>query len=213
MTQWMLPPADTYFAQMLARDPRGFEIDHLDLALRHCERFRLAVDGGAHIGTWSVEMAKRFESVMAFEPARDTYDCLRENVQGCENIVPIRKALGAEAGTAFVVDDPTRTGNTGARHLGEAAAGGASVEVVPLDDYDFADLDFLKLDVEGYELNALKGAGGTLTRCQPVVLIEAKRFRPERFGVDAEAASRFLQSMGYRQVAAARNDRVFKFKG
>ena len=204
---WALPKADNYFAPILAQDPRGFEIDHLELALRHCRSFRTAVDGGAHVGTWSSHMAKKFELVIAFEPAPDTYACLLQNLADVHNVDFHPVALGAVRTNGRIVDDPSRAGNTGARHL--SMNGGGDVGVLPLDEFDLADLDFLKLDVEGYELHALRGAYETLRRCRPVVMIEAKNFRPPRFNVDAEAATRYLQQIGYRQVAAARNDRVF----
>lgn len=204
---WSLPQADKYFGPILAADPRGFEIDHLDLALRHCNQFRVAVDGGAHVGTWTRAMAQRFFTVMAFEPAPDSFECLIRNT-GYPNVQRLRLALGAVQTTANVMDDPVRPGNTGARHLHMIGMGG-EVSVVPLDGFMLAHLDFLKLDVEGYELQALWGAEQTLRRCRPVVMIECKRFKPPRFGVDHETAPRYLIGCGYREVARAKNDRVF----
>lgn len=208
---WALPEADRYFRPILAKDPRGFEIDHLEMALKHCRQFRTAVDGGAHVGTWSAAMALRFKKVMAFEPAPDTFECLAENVQGIANVSKFMLALGATQCSGRISDDPSRPGNTGARHLNVSCPG--AVQIVPLDDFNLLDLDFLKLDVEGYELHALTGAAATLHRCKPVVLIECKKFKPARFGVDAEAAASFLNSTGYREIARVRNDRVFVAEG
>lgn len=204
---WALPEADTYFGPMLERDPRGFQIDHLDAALRHCTQFRTAVDGGAHVGTWSAAMGKRFARVLAFEPAHDTFVCLSENLHDVANVDLYCVALGAVRCSGRVMDDPTRPGNTGARHLNVAAPG--ETEILPLDGFELPDLDFLKLDVEGYELHALQGAAETLQRCAPVVLIECKRFKPPRFGVDEEAAGTWLKGAGYREATRMRNDRVF----
>lgn len=204
---WALPEADSYFGPMLAQDPRGFQIDHLDAALKHCTQFRTAVDGGAHVGTWSASMAKRFNRVMAFEPAKDTFACLSENLHEAANVDLYPVALGAVRCSGRIMDDPTRPGNTGARHLNVTAAG--ETDILPLDGFELSDLDFLKLDVEGYELHALQGAAETLKRCWPVVLIECKRFKPPRFGVDTEAAARYLLDMGYREAIRMRNDRIF----
>lgn len=204
---WALPAADRYFGSILAQDPRGFEIDHLETALKHCTSFRTAVDGGAHVGTWSAAMAKRFARVLAFEPAADTFACLSANLFEVKNVDLYQVALGPQRGCGSIVDDPARPGNTGSRHLNVERPG--ETEIMALDELGLTDLDFLKLDVEGYELHALRGAEQTLKAYRPVVLIECKKFRPARYGVDAEAAALFLRTAGYREVARVRNDRVF----
>jgi FkbM family methyltransferase len=201
---WALPETDTYFHPILQEDPRGFQIDHLDAALRHCTQFRTAVDGGAHVGTWTVAMAARFHRVAAFEPAGDTFDCLQANTQGLANIVLYRCALGATRGRGEIVDDGARRGNTGSRYLQITTDG--SVEVLPLDFLQLRDLDFLKLDVEGHELQALQGARATLKRCRPVVLIEVK---PLRVGHDPMLAVRWIEDFGYREVSRVGRDRIY----
>ena len=112
-TKWSLPEADTYFAGMLTAE--GFEIDKLERALGHCHRWRTAVDGGAHIGTWSAYLARRFSTVLAFEPAPDAFECLIQNTAGLDNVVALRMALGLVPGRAGITDDPARPGNTGSR--------------------------------------------------------------------------------------------------
>lgn len=203
---WAIPAADTYFRSFLDADPRGFQIDHLTEALKHCGARRTAVDGGAHIGTWSRHLADQFLNVIAFEPAADTYACLVENVKDRGNVTPIHKALGEVIGRAKIVDDPSRPGNTGARHL----AAGDSIAVVPLDDYGLQDLDFLKLDVEGFEREAINGAAETLKRCKPVVVIEVKRLRADR---DPMLAVQRLNSLGFVEVVKVRNDHIFVYRG
>lgn len=199
---WQLPRADTYFAPHLTAE--GFQVDHLKAALKHCRSFRTAIDGGAHIGTWAVHMATRFGRVIAFEPAADTFRCLVWHVRDKPNVLARMQALGERPGRAAVLDDVTRKGNTGARFL----TNGADVEVVRIDDLGIEDLDFLKLDVEGYELFALRGAERTLKVCRPVVCIEEKRFAG-RFGAADGAASEFLRSLGAREIEAVRNDHIF----
>jgi hypothetical protein len=69
-------------------------------------------------------------------------------------------------------------------------------------------VDFIKIDVEGFELEVLKGATGLLARCKPVVVMECKEFSPPRNGGTARAVE-FLTNFGYRSVGGIRNDRVF----
>lgn len=202
--RWKLPDVDRYFDGKLTR--RGFEIEKLDAALKYCERFRTAVDGGAHIGTWSSELSKHFDAVIAFEPARDTFECLCQNVSGVDNVVAINMGLGAANQLCSVRDDFARPGNTGSRYITE----GGTVLIERLDEMGLDDLDFLKLDVEGYEYFALMGAEATIKSCKPVIIIEDKDFKG-RFGVKRGAAVDLLESWGAKQVERIRNDVIFSW--
>lgn len=210
---WELPPSDTYFRKILEATPEGFELPHLEEALKFCKRFRTAIDGGAHIGTWSVHLAEQFRQVLAFEPAADTYKCLAANTRNYTAVRTINAALGAAAGSCVVVDDLTRIGNTGSRTVYEGdvthgVARGFKVRLDTVDSYNLIDLDFLKLDVEGYELNALRGASDTIRRTNPVIVVEHKEFNPIRFG-GVSQVKLFLKDLGYLEVGGLRNDRVY----
>ena len=202
--KWALPATDTYFRQHMTG--KGFQVEHLERALTHVTRFRTAIDGGAHIGTWSCAMAERFDRVIAFEPAPDTWACLVRNIADHDNIEAMNYALGNAAKMVSVGDDASRPGNTGARFVRE----GNSVPMVRIDDMALADVDLLKLDVEGHEYFALQGATETIARCRPVVIIEEKDFGG-RFGIDKTAAGHFLRQLGMREIDRIRNDCVFKF--
>jgi FkbM family methyltransferase len=206
---WAIPEGDTYFRKILEATPAGFELDHLEVALAYCTQFRTAVDGGAHIGTWTVALAQRFRWVYAFEPATDTYKCLLTNTEPYKNVVRSRAALGAKKGGCTVVEDPTRVGNTGSRMIELNDDPLVGTPVVTIDQFkDIAELDFLKLDLEGFEVEALRGAAETIRRCQPVIMAECKSFSPPRYG-GPEAIRQALADLGYQEVGGVRNDRVF----
>lgn len=204
---WMLPATDTYFRPILAATPIGFEIDHLDFALQYVSKYRVAVDGGAHIGTWSCRMADHFERVLAFEPALDTFDCLVENTKELRHkVVAFHAALGEITSKCNLSSDPSRPGNTGARMV--VPDGGTVTPMVALDNHRLQYLDFLKLDVEGYEVLALVGAVQTIAKHRPVIMVECKEFAPPRLGGPAKVRS-FLANLRYEEVGGIRNDRVF----
>jgi len=191
---WVLPRSDKHFAAYLANAPkvegrRMYQPDHIHQSLALCQGRRVAVDVGAHVGFWSYYLALAFEQVHAFEPARLMCHCFEQNVRA-KNVVLHRVALGNRSGSveAEVVAD-----NTGASFVRDAEKG--AVPLKRLDEYRLEQLDFLKVDVEGYERFVLEGALDTLTRCRPVVIIEQKSFS-ERYGVEQYAALEFLQSLG-----------------
>src|ERR1044072_7083857 len=202
---WEIPETDTYFAPLLK--PEGWEIDHLEEALKFCKSFRTAIDGGAHIGTWAVRMARHFDQVLAFEPNYPTLQCLLKNTHNhAPTVAVMGGALGDVSGYCMVVEDTTRKGNTGA-YMIDIKPGG-TVPVMTVDQFLLDDLDLLKLDVEGSEILALKGAQQTIGRCKPVIVAECKEFTPPRNGGVA-ATKDWLNGIGYREVGGISNDRIF----
>lgn len=194
--------------------------DHLEAALAHVpeDRRKLAVDGGAHVGSWTFAMAEAgFERVEAFEPAPDTFECLKENAdewrksnRGRRSYIGLNRcALGAEIGKSGMKDDGKyHGGNTGGRFLN----GDGEIDVRPLDLYNLDDLGFLKLDVEGYELFALRGARGTILKYQPVILIEDKHRMAHRFNQKPGAAAAFLMDLGMVELGSVGADRFFGWR-
>lgn len=211
--KFWLPDNDTYFAQFLQHGEAGFELDHLDTALKYVDNFNHAVDGGAHIGTWSIALAKRFQQVTSIEANPDTFKCLEKNLteHGVKNVDLYNIALGAESATAQVQNDKTRAGNTGSNFVKVDNNAGLCYNTVSLHALDIFgfDVDFLKLDIEGFEYYALQGAAETIKHCSPVILVEAKKF-PGRYPHGPDDVAELLASWGYRIIARTRNDCVYK---
>lgn len=200
-----LPDSDNYFAPFLENSD-GFQLDHLEKALEYVTNFSGAIDGGAHIGTWTLAMAEKFSAVFAFEPAIDTFECLEANVLGKRNVNIINSALGEYDGMVSIIDDVKRLGNTGSRYIQP----GYDVLMTQIDSLKLVDLGMLKLDVEGYEYFALKGAENSIMKYKPVVVIEEKKFGP-RFGIPVGKASEFLIGLGMHEVACIGKDHIFIF--
>jgi FkbM family methyltransferase len=141
-------------------------------------------------------MARVFDRVIAVEPSADTCECLALNVHAWPRVEVRAVALGASTGSVGLALDEVnaRRGNTGARHV--TAAGGIPVETI--DAWQLPALGFLKLDIEGSEYDALRGAEETLRRCRPVVLFENKHLWSRYFGIPRDAVERLLTGHGYR---------------
>lgn len=200
---WALPDVDTYFAPHCTI---GFQLDHLQAAFPFVRKWDLAVDVGAHVGFWTRELASRFAVVHAVEPADDAFNCLESNVASCRNVVLRHAAAGIAAGTCTVADDPARSGNTGARFI----TFGGTCPVIAVDDLQLEACDLLKVDVEGYEDQVLRGAEATIAKHRPVIVMETdKRFAWSRYRVADKAAEQRLLSLGYRVAVHMRPDKVF----
>lgn len=142
------------------------------------------LDIGANIGYFSILLGSLVGPsgrVYAFEPLTSNLDLLRRSVEEnhqSDRIVVTEAAVGLTAGTADLVV-PTFSMNSGGSYLdaggGDKPPGHAThrVPVVAIDEQDIRrPVSFIKIDVEGAELLALRGAKKTLERDRPTILCE-----------------------------------------
>jgi len=207
---WALPDADNYLIQKLFGGA-CYQQSHLDQAMKYVKLHRLAIDGGAHIGTWTRQMSRWFDRVISFEPSLESFECLTHNLSGRENVELRHQALGGTHDRVRMTldgyDKAIRNGNTMAMFVAE----GDEVERITIDSLELTDLDFLKLDVEGSEVDALLGAKETLLRCKPVVLFEDKDHFG-RYGYGKEAPSNLLKSLGATWLFTVGCDQIWGWK-
>ena len=156
-------------------------------------------------------MLERFETVHAFEPAPDTFAALERNILdwGLGDRVHLHQAALSDK------EDMVRLqGRFAHRSVSRRIVGSGDIRAMPIDALELPELDFLKLDLEGYEYRALLGARETLLRTRPYVLFEDKEHKAELYG-DGEGAHQFLKSLGARlvaQVGKLKNDWLYGFR-
>ena len=146
------------------------------------------LDIGAHCGSHTV-MYKKINPdlvVHAFEPQSMMYNLLSSNVMlnNLDNVICHNKAVGHFCGTVQMnqrvadgqnTNDSVEYGTDKFYNLAglEIGSGGESVEMVTVDDFNFDRVDFMKIDVEGYEPFVLEGAIETIKRSSPVISYES----------------------------------------
>jgi FkbM family methyltransferase len=137
----------------------------------------IVADVGAHIGFVTVFMARLVGSggrVYAFEPTSDSLAYLNRNVSqnGVQNVIIIPAAAGETADTrTLYLSGVSDTNSLYQRHLGRTV-GTLQVEQVRLDDVVSAP-DLVKIDVEGAEIEVLKGMNRILDQGKrPILLVE-----------------------------------------
>ena len=156
----------------------------------------IALEIGANIGAHTVFLAKTVGEtggVLALEPQRLVYQILVANValNSLTNVWPMQLAAGSAPGQVRVPDlDPRQSHNFGGLQLGGSDVGDA-VPVVRGDDLGLVRCRLIKVDVEGMELDVLKGCAGTIAKFSPALYVENDR--PDR---SAELA-RYIDSLGY----------------
>lgn len=153
------------------------------------KNFRHAIDIGAHIGLWSHMLASCFGKVTAFEPVPDHAACYLCNV--LKGHVELHQcALGNEARPVEMSIRPPVSLKARVR---TNEADGFTVPMRRLDEWTFNDVDFIKIDCEGYELEVLKGGEQLIRNNKPLMLVEQKPGNVKRYGGDAVA---LLESWG-----------------
>ena len=81
----------------------------------------------------------------------------------------------------------------------------AGIEVVTLDSLEFETVDFIKIDVEGWEPRVLRGGEQTIKRCRPNIIVECKG-NDTAYGEARNAAVTLLESWGMRQLQVLSGD-------
>jgi len=117
------------------------------------------LDIGANIGNHSIYFAPIFATVHSFEPHPATFRLLDFNVSGIGNVVAHNFGLGDSKGTFTLRENPT---NLGGSAIADGSVGGAGDIEIRVERVDGLDLDlralcFVKIDVEGFEAEVVRG--------------------------------------------------------
>lgn len=188
--------------------------DHATYVL--CRRLQCVVpnlhfvlDGGANVGQFSRAIAQEYPGVriLAVEPIADTARLLRSNLRDVPQLNIAQVALGSARGTASMYRH-TYSEMTSMLDLSKEAKAGkgasttiADVEVVTLDallrDEDIPSPALLKLDLEGFSLEALKGATECIRRFDHV-LVEVEYLPLYEHEPTLEEHVSFLSQHGFR---------------
>lgn len=192
-----------------------YQYAKLNAAMEFVKNWRTAIDAGAHCGFWSVHLVKRFQEVYAFEPVAEHRACFIKNVPSVDgNSARLRLyhcALGEREGEVAMTIEQ---GSSGGTYIATNGHAGEHVPVCTLDSQKIANVDFLKIDVEGYELFVVRGGEQTIRRDRPCIVIEQKpKGLAERYGQTRMAAVELLQSWGAKIQFEMSGDYCLTFGG
>lgn len=166
------------------------------------------LDVGANCGYYTLLAARRVGAagrVHAFEPARAIVDRLLADVtrNGFSRRIEVHAvAVGAAPGTAVLEPGADRTSAEGTRHLATQTHphGTETVEIVAVDTVLAGQrVDVVKIDIEGYEEQALLGMRQLLKDARPrLVVVEAVESHLARFGSSVSDLVALMEAVGYR---------------
>lgn len=169
------------------------------------EKATIAIDGGAHVGSWAAVLSGYFDHVIAFEPCNESYAMLVENMSYYANVECVEAAIMDKRCLVDVVPPKPKRLTLTARHV----VYGGDTQAMAIDELGLEACGLIKLDLEGAELQALKGAEKTITKFEPFLVIEFNNLL-SRFNQTEGQLSAYLKKLGYKEVWREGVDRGFK---
>ena len=172
-----------------------------DNSLKYVKSWRNALDIGANVGEWARPLAKVFNKVICFEPNPNFRQCFEKNITE-DNVVLHPYGLSSHSHNAEQGTNDTHLNFV----VGDTEPRDGDIECRSLDSFEFTDIDYIKIDVDGFEIPVLRGAEHTLRQNNPVINIEMKdRKRPKI----VKECRKLLHGYGYRLVSRVRSDEVW----
>ena len=193
---------------------RGLKEDELALLPLLRKYGGTAIDAGANFGTYTWHMSKCFDCCHAFEPNPHLSAVLQKGFDARYPFVTIHQiALSNRASSTILripqmnigysTIEPSNQLEGKVSTLGQINA--VNIECKPLDAYEFEDVGFIKIDVEGHEMEVLQGAVQTIKHNLPSILVEAEE--RHRTG-SVEGIFHYLRPYGYQRFIIDADDLV-----
>lgn len=168
------------------------------LLRRHIAPGAVVIDAGANIGIYSRFLSKCVGppgTVHSFEPSPDNYKRLRQGVRGCPNVVLNQLALSDQTGDSILYLSDELNVDHRAYPTDEEARETIAIRTTTLDDYfrPGQRVDLIKMDIQGYELHALRGAERVLADNPRLkILLEFWPYGLQQAGASAAELLHFL---------------------
>lgn len=172
---WYVPDDDKRVSFLLENDLRmaspTYEKKYRDMIIKHLPNKRTFVDIGANVGIWTLPMSGHFKKIIAYEPSLQNIECLAANIS---DKVDIRKKAVADfSGQAEFRQAGKNCGDGKLCRTGVKST--YKVEVERLDNENLENVDLVKIDTQGWELEVLKGMINIIDNQKPWIMMEINK--------------------------------------
>jgi len=169
---------------------------------------RIVVQAGGHIGIWPLKLSASFEYVITFEATLENWLCMVRNIPS-QSAARIFGSVGSREGSVFMSKNEH---STGGHHIAvDDRKRFAEVPQYTIDSLPAAvkkKIDAIFFDIEGWEIEALRGAVGVIAANRPLLVLE-ENSACQRYGHKIGDLQNFLRPWGYKKVGSMDEDIVF----
>lgn len=205
-TYW-IEAGDTLYAERLRHGQ--YQSRNWEFAQTILRDTRLCLDIGSNNACNAIHYAKLFEWVECFEPIHTAQELWRRTVRdnAVDNVTLHTKAVSNRVYDTEMYLHPNNGGHNHIRHdeynPRSRGSGRATqvVSTVTIDEYDFEDVDFVKIDVEGHEWFVLQGAQAMIQHNRPVLQLEIVANQCFKFNYRAQDMIEWIRNLDYRCVS------------
>ena len=155
----------------------------------------LTVDVGGNSGYQTYFHAK-YNNVVTYEPVPELFKVLKSNLKGLDNVTLINKAVSDSSKDITLHVDVDRLSMTSQIALVDSTK--MVVPAICIDDENLENVGFIKVDVEGFELDVLKGAVNTIEKWRPTMMVEVYQPWCDKVGFDCSEIFDFFVDRDYR---------------
>ena len=179
------------------------ETDLLEIVKPYLKGNRVVVQAGGNCGMQVVKFADHFEMVYTFEPDPVNFHCLVNNLP-YDNVIKFQCCLGDDHRMVSMTTLPNEIGGF------YVNPNYGTTPTLKIDDLALSHCDFIQLDVEGYQLHALRGATNTIKKFKPVISVEFDW--SFRYDVNHDDIKSFFINLGYEKVEKYTTDHIYIYK-
>lgn len=199
--RWILNPSDHMHSELFWLGMQDYwDIYQIKKILKPGS---VIFDVGANCGYYSITLAHELKGnceVHAFEPNPPTYERFLKNIE-LNNLTSIKVhklGLSDAKGTGDMIE---RADNSGAAAVNLSESGAGNIALTTLDDFcsdqKISGIDFIKVDIEGFEERFLLGGKESLLQFKPVLLVEFNPSTLIRDNSSVEKLKAILEGYGY----------------
>jgi FkbM family methyltransferase len=192
--------------------PSDYEYENFQFLEKSCKKGGIVIDIGAHIGLFAIRASQvvgEKGKVYAFEPTPQTHNLLLKTIainkkQSC--VVPRKEAVAEKEGVTFfnISEHEGDNSNSLVEYRHDKKLEKVEVKLVSIDsflaDQNLQNVDFVKIDAEGYEYFVLLGAKKTFTSKRPTGILALHPAGIKANGNTLQDIYRFLEEVNYRAL-------------